>query len=460
MSVNVLAEIVANKKQELAQRKLAKPLANFKNEITPSSRSLQQALSNQHSDFILECKKASPSKGLIRADFNLEEIVNQYKDYASAISVLADEKYFQGKLDYVKKVSQLVELPVLCKDFFVDTYQVYEARLYGADAILLMLSVLNDEEYTQLAATAKELNLDVLTEVHSEAELARAIKLKAKIVGINNRNLIDLSTDLAVTERLSSKLSEDTIVISESGINTHDDIKRLAPLVNGFLIGSSIMAQPDIRFHCKSLLFGHVKVCGLTTPEDALNVDKFGGNFAGLMFYPQSPRAVTLQEAKVIVNSAPLNYVGVFVDALQDEVISIAENLQLYAVQLHGDESDEYIEELRQNLNNKGLQQIQIWKAKPVTSNLSLSSNNNIEKYLLDTFSPDKKGGTGKSFDWSVLKNFDCKKVILAGGITPDNALLAQSQNCYAIDLSSGVESSPGKKSHEKIAELFRQLRV
>ncbi|WP_444998000.1 bifunctional indole-3-glycerol-phosphate synthase TrpC/phosphoribosylanthranilate isomerase TrpF [Aliikangiella sp. IMCC44359] len=452
---NVLQEIVAHKRDELVLRKKQKPLESFQGDLTKSTRSLEKALSNQYADFILECKKASPSKGLIREDFNLDYILEQYKDYASAISVLTDHKYFQGDFSFLSKASKIVNVPILCKDFFIDIYQVYEARHYGADAILLMLSVLNDDDYIKLAKIAESLDLDILTEVHDEQELNRAIHLNAKIIGINNRNLKDLSIDLATTEKLASKIPAGRIAISESGIESHSDIKRLSPLVNGFLVGSSIMAQQDIRMHCKSLIFGKVKICGITREQDAKSVDQYGGIYAGFIFYPKSKRYISLESALKITNSVKLQYVGVFVDEEISLIVDYAKQLNLYAVQLHGDESAEYIQALKTALPN-----IQLWKAQRITNSINFTPDNHIDRYLLDTYSDKEQGGTGHHFDWELLKTVNTDNIILAGGINLDNINKANSFNTFALDLSSGVESKPGIKDTQKIAEIFEQLRA
>ena len=268
---NILEQIVENRRIEIEHLKKELPLASFIDDLTPSKKDMYQALTRTaekpYAGFILECKKASPSKGLIRADFNVAEIAGIYDNYAAAISVLTEHKYFQGDFSYLKTVSDLVKCPVLNKDFFFDTYQVYLARHYGADAILLMLSVLNDEEYNELAAVAQSLNLAILTEVSNEEECERAISLNAKLIGINNRNLRDLSTDISRTFDLAPTLPDDRIVISESGIYNNAQVRELAPAVDGFLVGSSVMAEDDIDLACRQLIFGHNKVCGLTRPE-------------------------------------------------------------------------------------------------------------------------------------------------------------------------------------------------
>src|SRR5437660_798827 len=181
-------------------RRERRPLAGFR--LQPSDRSLARALRAGHTGFIMECKHASPSAGVLRPDFDPVAIARAYAPIADAISVITDKPYFQGSLEYLRAVREAVDLPVLCKDFVVDPYQVYEARHYGADALLLMLSVLEDREFQQCMAVAEALDMDVLAEVHDEHELERAVRLGARLIGINNRDLRTLQVDLAVTERL------------------------------------------------------------------------------------------------------------------------------------------------------------------------------------------------------------------------------------------------------------------
>ena len=183
MMQTVLAKIVADKAIWVETRKQQQPLASFQNEIQPSTRHFYDALQGARTAFILECKKASPSKGVIRDDFDPARIAAIYKHYASAISVLTDEKYFQGRFDFLPIVSQIAPQPILCKDFIIDPYQIYLARYYQADACLLMLSVLDDEQYRQLAAVAHSLEMGVLTEVSNEEELERAIALEGTCTG-------------------------------------------------------------------------------------------------------------------------------------------------------------------------------------------------------------------------------------------------------------------------------------
>lgn len=283
---NVLEKIVADKRNEMVAKEAELPLASFIDDLTPSSKSFYNALAQDNAGYILECKKASPSKGLIRPTFDLDEILDAYLEVASCLSVLTDEKYFQGTYEYLAYVTARVDIPVLNKDFFVNEYQVYLARYYQADAVLLMLSVLDDETYTRLHKVADSLSLDVLTEISNAEEAERAVRLGAKIIGINNRNLRDLSTDLAATEQLVpllQSLGHEGLMISESGIYTRADITRLAPHVDGFLVGSALMAQADLRRACRELVYGPVKVCGVTSITQAQMLDAHPTSYLGLI---------------------------------------------------------------------------------------------------------------------------------------------------------------------------------
>ncbi|MCG7535860.1 bifunctional indole-3-glycerol-phosphate synthase TrpC/phosphoribosylanthranilate isomerase TrpF [Pseudoalteromonas sp. OOF1S-7] len=450
---NVLENIVADKEIEVAQRKKARPLDSFIAQITPSERDFHAALSNPGTQFILECKKASPSKGLIRQHFDLDEITAVYGRYASCISVLTDEKYFQGSFEYLQYVRTQVSQPLICKDFFIDEYQVYLARLSGGDAILLMLSVLCNERYQALADLARSLNMAVLTEVSNEEEVHRALALDANLIGINNRNLRDLSTDLATSERLRKLIPDDRTVISESGIYTHSDVNRLAPICNGFLVGSSLMAEPDLETACRKLILGENKVCGLTRGQDAIAAYKAGAVYGGLIFYPKSPRFVDIDCAKAVVDSAPLNYVGVFVDAPLDLVVENVRILKLSAVQLHGNESQDYVDELRKQLPVN----CQIWKAQGISDHLP-EPLLRVDKHLYDTQIKGQIGGTGQAFDWQLLSQAP-GSFMLAGGLNADNLTQASFLGAAGFDLNSGVETSPGKKCANKLNTAFNTIR-
>ena len=469
---DVLAKIVADKRLEIAQREIDFPLSSFKASLTPSKKSFIEALSKPSAGFIFECKKASPSKGLIREHFDLDEIVSAYEKEAACFSVLTDYKYFQGRFEYLEYVTGRVSQPVLNKDFFVLPYQVYLARHYHADAVLLMLSVLSDEEYKALAELTFSLGMEVLTEVSNEQETHRALALNAKIIGINNRDLRDLSTDLATTERLVPIIRAtdfDGVIISESGIYTHHDLRRLNTLVDGYLVGSSLMAQGDLNMAVNKLVYGEVKVCGITRTEDALAIAQTQASYMGLIFAPNSPRYISLEQASSIVAACPFAYVGVFVDAPVTLVAEHAHTLKLSAVQLHGNESVEYIEALHALLANT----CEIWNVQSVeqddNSEMIKAKMNNFEpvmalikRWLFDCKVGNKLGGTGQVFDWRLLDELPQDlNIVLAGGIGSENAIDAIQTRANCIDVNSGVETDiKGIKNISKITAMFASLRI
>jgi indole-3-glycerol phosphate synthase/phosphoribosylanthranilate isomerase len=452
---NVLAKIVAHKAGEVAALKAAKPLITFVAQVKPTQRDFLAALQQAGPRFILECKKASPSKGLIRSDFNLAELAQVYGQYADCISVLTDETFFQGKYEYLHTMRELVDKPLLHKDFIIDSYQIYLGRHCGADAVLLMLSVLSDDEYRSLAATANELNMTVLTEVSNEAETLRAVALNAQLIGINNRDLRDLSTNLDTSFALAKLIPESRTVVSESGIYTNQQVRHLAQVADAFLVGSSLMAQTDLAAATRKLVLGEHKVCGLTRPEDAAAAYAAGAYYGGLIFYPGSARAVTPQQAALVQQGAALNYVGVFVNADQAEVAQLAQSLALSAVQLHGDEDDGYISTLKALLP----EQCQIWKAYRVKDALPEFSAL-ADRILLDAYHPQQHGGSGISFNWALLTQHNSSQpIMLAGGLTPDNCLAAAKLPVAGLDFNSGLETAPGIKDAAKIRSAFTLLR-
>ncbi|TYK65513.1 bifunctional indole-3-glycerol-phosphate synthase TrpC/phosphoribosylanthranilate isomerase TrpF [Colwellia echini] len=467
---NILERIVDDKRVEIDALKISKPLASFIDDLVPTTKDMYAALTRTkdkpYAGFILECKKASPSKGLIRPDFDVKSICQTYDKYAAAISVLTDKKYFQGDFDYLRTVTESVKCPVLNKDFFIDTYQIHLARHYGADAVLLMLSVLSDEEYKELAAVAEQYNLAILTEISTEDERDRAIALNAKMIGINNRNLRDLSTDLIRTFEYAPTLPDDRIIISESGIYNNAQVRELAPAVDGFLVGSSLMdpnnnVYQDIDLACRKLIYGNNKVCGLTDAKYANAAADAGARFGGLIFAEKSPRYVTKSQAQAIIQAdLKLEYVGVFVNENRDTIIDLVKSLKLSAVQLHGSEDEHYIDALTKELKESGCDYCQVWQASPVVQTVPLL-NSSVKHHVLDGQSP----GSGQSFDWQVLSESeqDLSQSFLAGGLNNDNIEQAIEQlthvDLFGLDLNSGVEESPGIKSSEKLNQVFSQIR-
>lgn len=464
-TATVLQKIVLDKAEWVKNKEAEFPLSEFEKNIQKSDRTFYDALAkgtHQKPAYILECKKASPSKGLIRSEFKPTEIAQIYKNYANAISVLTDEKYFQGDFAYIKQVRDVVTQPVLCKDFMISEYQVYLARYHQADAILLMLSVVNDETYRILADLAHSLGMGVLTETSNEEEFERALALGAKIIGVNNRNLHDLSVDLnrvvTLTSRYADRIPADVRIISESGIYHHQQVRELQHVAHGFLIGSSLMGSPDLNNAVREVIFGENKVCGLTRAQDVKTVYESGALYGGLIFVENSKRCVSLRQAQELVTAAPLRFVGVFQNQDIDFIVKIAQQLQLYAVQLHGDETTEFITALRAELPES----IRIWKAISVDvthqSAVVFDAVSAIDRFVFDSQSGTRQGGTGETFDWSLIPAQLKHKILLAGGINSNNIDTALAQHCVGVDLNSGVESAPGVKDAEKVRSIFKAI--
>jgi indole-3-glycerol phosphate synthase/phosphoribosylanthranilate isomerase len=446
----VLGEIAAAKQTELAGRFDGVSLDGLRAQAGSTPRSLAAAVTQPGARFILEIKRASPSGGAIRRSADPAVIAHGYVGVADGLSVLCDNAYFGGSLDDLTAARAAFDGPILAKDFFIDLRQVAEARIAGADAILIILAMLEDHEAREKIAEARRFGMDALVEVHDESEMRRALALGAPLVGINNRNLKDLSIDLSTTERLAP-LAGDRPLVSESGISTRADVDRLASRVDGFLVGSSLMRADDPGAAARELVFGRVKLCGLRSVAD---VDAArSAMFAGFVFVPGSPRYVTVPEAAAPAGHAlrsGMLPVGVFRDASLDEVVDAAKSLSLHAVQLHGREGADYVGAMRRLVPPE----CEIWTAVSVGRHSLVDRSG--DRILFDS----GDGGSGRTFDWSLIADHpELPHALVAGGIRLDNARAAQRLGAYAIDIGSAVDAEPGRKSPEKIGALFDAIR-
>jgi indole-3-glycerol phosphate synthase len=260
---DVLAQICADTRAAVAARKNKRGIDALRSEIEARDdpprgfgRALKEAVVQGRYGLIAEIKKASPSSGLIREDFDPASLARAYRDGgATCLSVLTNEQYFQGSRAHLEAARAAVELPVLRKDFMLDPWQIYESRAMGADCVLLIMAALNDTHARELEQIARALDMDVLVEVHNLRELERALGLETSLIGINNRDLKTLETDLAVTEELALEVPPDRFVVAESGIRTNADLKRLSAAGSQcYLVGESLMRQPDVTAATRALL--------------------------------------------------------------------------------------------------------------------------------------------------------------------------------------------------------------
>ena len=260
-SENILKKIKRYKLQEIKEEKKIFKMVDFdlmikkQSEVKRFSQKLKKA-EEKGFGLIAEIKKASPSKGLIRENFNIEEIISSYeKGGATCLSILTDEKSFQGKKEYLSFARSITNLPILRKDFIFDVFQIFQSRALGADCILIILAAVDDVLAKELESVAIDLKMEVLIEIHNFNELERALKMKSKLIGINNRNLINFNTDLKVTENIVKEIPQNYLVISESGFNKHSDLLRMRNVnVKSFLIGENLMKEKNILNATKKIL--------------------------------------------------------------------------------------------------------------------------------------------------------------------------------------------------------------
>jgi len=255
----IISRIIEEKRRVIDEAKRNKPIDELMKEVKNACvrSSFKKNISRPHHiNLIAEIKKASPSKGILRGDFNPTKIAVTYQaNGACAISVLTDERFFEGKLEYIKKVKENVSLPILRKDFIIDEYQIYETAAEGADALLLIAELLSAGELTAFYNLATSLGLDVLTEVHSEEDVEKALAADVAIIGINNRDLHTFRVDLSVTQKLIRLLPQNKIKVSESGIRSHEDVMFLKSLgVNAVLIGEVFMEAQDIAQKLREIM--------------------------------------------------------------------------------------------------------------------------------------------------------------------------------------------------------------
>lgn len=479
----ILDKIIEATKIRVAQEKQVESLESVKAAAlalpVDTGFPFEAALRQQDFNFICEVKKASPSKGIIAEHFPYLDIAKEYEVAgAAAISVLTEPDFFKGDKKYLQEIASAVKIPVLRKDFIIDEYQIYQAKVWGASAILLICACLDVPTLTKFRELADSLGVSSLVEAHDEKEVQMAIDCGARIIGVNNRNLKDFTVDVQNSVRLRNLVQDDVIFVSESGLETPEDIQVLRD--NN--IGVALMGETFMRSLNKveklACLYGptyytpKVKMCGISKVETIPAVVEAKPDYMGLVFAP-SKRQVTVDQAKTLVeelhkqytkrynngaeqsNNDEIKTVGVFVNETLDNLVSIATEANLDVVQLHGDEDEAFIQSLKERTN------VEVWKAVQIRSAADAEtwSDSSADMLLFDAYHKDERGGTGEVFDWSCLDEFE-RPFMLAGGIDSTNVARAiRTVRPYGIDISSGIETD-GVKDDEKITAFTKLVRT
>ena len=526
--VMILDNIVAATKKRVkeAKEKLSFSELQQRVESMPIGKDFpfEQALQELDFNFICEVKKASPSKGVIAEDFPYLDIAKDYEMAgAAAISVLTEPDFFLGSPQYLQDIAATVHIPVLRKDFIIDAYQIYEAKLWGASAILLIAAILDDDTMQRFHELADSLGLSCLVEAHDETEVLRAVSIGARIIGVNNRNLKDFTVDVNNSIRLRNLVDDSVIFVSESGLGTAADIQCLRDNdIHAALMGESFMRSAN-KVEKLAELYGpirhnsfmendldldvlgkkrackveglpisevtdrivleadsvteqryevKVKFCGITQLDTVPVLLETGPDYVGFVFAP-SKRQVTVEQAQFIARDLRdglkttsgakcISCVGVFVNETIPTIVEIAKAVPLSVVQLHGDETIAYIETLRNQLQEQQLESVEIWKAIQVQGKEDMLpwEHAPIDGLVVDAYSKEERGGTGKIIDWSLLEGVQVP-YYLAGGIGLHNVARAiRRLQPYGLDMSSSLETN-GQKDAKKIrtmSQLIKQV--
>ena len=457
---DILESIAKRTREDLVARKARLPEAElerlaFDRAAARPGVSLHAALKRPGVNVIAELKRASPSKGVIRADLDLADVAAAYEaNGAAAISVLTEEHWFKGSLDVLREVRRRVALPLLRKDFVVDRYQLLEAAAAGADAVLLIAALIPDDAlFRDFMATARAFGMETLCEAHTLGEMERLVGLGAENIGVNCRDLRTFQVFPEQSQEILARIPRDCARIAESGIRRPADLTSY-PSADAFLIGEALMRADDpgaalrgftSAVHEPGPACPKVKICGLTNEADALFAAEAGADLLGFVFAPSSPRHIAPETLAAFAGRLPpgVAKVGVFVDADAGEIEAVRKMCGLDVVQLHGHETRAFAE----RLSRGG----EVWKALAATGPEALGEAAAFRGFTL--LADNERGGARRRCDHAAAREMAASaRLFLAGGLDAGNVALAiGAVRPYGVDAASGVESSPGRKDAGKV---------
>ncbi len=457
--MTILDELAASARRRVEEAKKIVPPDMIKARalsLPKGDFEFEKALKGGDISFICECKKASPSKGIIAEDFPYLQIAKDYeKAGAACISVLTEPTRFLGSNDYLREIAENVLIPCIRKDFTVDEYMIYEAKILGAEAVLLICAILSEQQISDYIAVCDSLGISALVEAHDENEIAVAVRAGARIIGINNRNLKDFSVDTGNSRRMINLIPDGTLFVSESGVKNAEDIRLLREAgADAVLIGEALMRSPDKSAKLAELRGGgifnvKVKMCGLRRSIDIEYANKLLPDYIGYVFAPKSKRYVSPEQAAELTANLDKRIVpvGVFVDEPIDNVIRLVKSGTIKIAQLHGNENEGYIAQLHRD-------NITVIKAFIIKG---AEDAEQAEKSPADHILLDSGMGSGKPFDYALLKNMK-RPYFLAGGLDRESASDAvEILHPYALDVSTGIETD-GFKDFGKMKEFMDSI--
>ncbi|MEK7096843.1 MAG: bifunctional indole-3-glycerol-phosphate synthase TrpC/phosphoribosylanthranilate isomerase TrpF, partial [Patescibacteria group bacterium] len=466
---NKLDAIIADKKQELESLKKITSLKELKQKVSDTPhivRDFKNSIENNSKmSLIAEIKKASPSLGDINTNVDIKKQAKIYQSAgANAISVLTNS-HFKGEISFIKEIKKVTTVPILRKDFIFDPYQIYESYLAGADAILLITTMFEEKKLVELVNLTHKLGMECLVETHTKEDVDKALKTKAKIIGINARDLKTFEVNLGNIISLAKEIPPDRIIVAESGIEGRKDVERLAEAgIKVILVGTALMKVSDVREKVKEFCLNikripKIKICGITNKKDAFAIAKLKPDYLGFIFDSQSKRYIKPKLAQEIISTirkvhgSTIRFVGVFVNQDIETIKKIIKNCSLDIIQLHGEETKKYIIELKKICKKES----KIWKTIIIKVK---AEKEKIKKYrkLADKILFDAGRGSGKEIDISLLENETVD--ILAGGLGVENIEKILSKiSPGIIDANSKLELYPGKKDVDLVKKFIEKVR-
>lgn len=480
-----LAKIVAARLERVRQAEARTPLAELKRvaaaRLSAGDFRAFKLRPKSEVGVIAEIKRASPSKGVIAADVDVAQTARAYEaGGAAAISVLTEPDFFRGADEDLRTARAAIALPVLRKDFVVTEYQIQEAAAIGADLMLLIVRLLEPRQLADYVALTRELGMEPLVEIFERSELESLYRSGAKLVGINNRDLSTFETDKNRALELARQLQPGQTAVVASAMQSPADVRFYTDRgVNHFLIGESLMRSADPAVALKTLVSDgipapKIKICGITTPEDARAVARLPIHAVGFVFYPPSKRYVTPEAARELVKivreesraaGRKIVTVGVFVDENVPRMLEIAQFAGLDVIQLHGEEPKSVVYELRA-AEFPVIRSVRPENLAAADAEFCFSENDAGNHwpgfmFLVESSGGEMPGGEGVPWAWQALGNLAEIRtpVLLAGGITPENVHLTREiPGLAGLDVSTGVEDAPGRKSVEKIRDLLAKM--